>query len=177
MWRGKSFIWWILIGWWWIPVYYLCIWWWLTPITKLFSPKSIPTNQIPNFAVRSWGEYLQNIATWQHNNARHQWVNASFSSKPLYEYSWSNAVVNLVAEPSNEFDTQAIAVYLDGMHIGYVPHEINDNFHKALLAHPRVYAKIHGGSAKFIDEYGDLIVTKRDPIVELVFSENYNSDI
>lgn len=133
-------------------------------------------NNLPQkieFEVRTWNEYAENIIKWQSQNARDLWVNGKYSEKPLYHYSWENNIpVNFVAEPTNEYDSKAIAVYLDGLHIGYVPREINIKFHDFILRTGTVFASIHGGDRKIIDEYGDLIVEKFNPIVEIIIQIN-----
>lgn len=50
MFKNKSCIWWIVIGWWLITIYYLGIWWWLTPIKlvikKIKEKKEISKTKI-----------------------------------------------------------------------------------------------------------------------------------
>lgn len=140
-------------------------------ILSIFSKKPNknrgPGRKIPiKFEVRSWDNHLKNIENWQRENARDLWLDAKYSTKPLYHYSWENdVVVNFVAEPNNEFDSKAIAVYLNGKHIGYVPKPINQTYYDLILKKKSAYAQIHGGHRKRIDEYGDLILEKGDPVV------------
>lgn len=121
------------------------------------------------FKVRSWGIYLDNISMWQNANARDQWVGATYSSKNLYQYSWMSNVDDLVLkpEPQNEYSKDAIAVYLGSHKIGYVPNPVNKQYYKKLIKAKEIKADIYSGDSKYIDRHGDLIVDKRDPIVDI----------
>lgn len=121
------------------------------------------------FEVRSWEKYIDNISRWQRENARDQWINGKYSSKPLYQYSWTSITdgIRLVPEPKNEHDRYAIEVYIDNYMVGYVPKPINEQYYKKLIKTKEIKADVHGGNSKYIDEYGDLIVDKRDPVVKV----------
>lgn len=156
-----KFIWFIIIGWWYLPIKW---------IFKFIFPdnKVQVTNNNLKFEVRTWNEFAENIRAWQALNAKDQWKGAAYTTKPIYHYAWrSNVPVNFVAEPTNEYDDRAIAVYLDGLHIGYVPHEVNVIYYDVILKTGTALAEIHGGDRKKIDEYGDILVEKFNPIVEV----------
>lgn len=127
-------------------------------------------NGIPSFEVRSWGKHLDNISKWQSENTREQWVNAKFSSRPLYQYSWASNTghIRFVPEPENEYSNLAIEVYLDNYKIGYIPDPLNKQYYNKLINAKEIKADIYGGNSKHIDEYGDLITEKRDPIVKII---------
>lgn len=158
-------IWWLVIGWWYRPT---------KAIFKfIFSsiPLDNPSAKVPDvlsFTVRSWGEYNSNIEAWQSKNAKDLWVDTTYTEKPIYHYSWKNNIpVFFVAEPDNIHDNKAIAVYLDGVQIGYVPRETNIIYHNHILKIGKGIASIHGGNRKKLDSYGDLIVEKFDPVVDV----------
>lgn len=137
------------------------------------SKQSAPrANTSFSFEIKSWGNDLQNISKWQKENARDQWSNAKYSSKKLYQYSWVNTTgrIKFVPEPKNEYDKFAIVVYLDNYKIGYIPKPINEQHYKKLLNCKNIEVDIHGGSSKYIDEYGDLIVNKGEPVVKVTVS-------
>lgn len=169
--KTHGIVWWLFIGWWAYLIYFSFVWWWLTPLKKLIGKKktSQSNTTVPKFAILSWGDSLQNLKNWQRNNARDQWINAKYSAKKLYHYSWiqNSARASLRAEPTNPHDKKAIALYLDDLHVGYVPREINELYYDHLLSLSNVTVNIHGGDAKYIDETGDLISDKSDPIVEV----------
>lgn len=125
-------------------------------------------NDILAFQVRSWEEYLDNISEWQKANARDQWVNAKYSSKKLYQYSWMTTNdIKLIPEPKNEHDKYAIGVHLGQYKIGYIPKPVNEQYYRQLIKDGEIKADIHGGNSKCIDAYGDLIVDKQNPVVEI----------
>lgn len=121
------------------------------------------------FKVMSWGEFSKNITRWQKENAKDQWINARHSTKKLYRYSWLTDAENIVfkPEPKNEHDKNAIAVYLGNYQIGYVPRVVNEQYHNKLIKVKRIEAEIHGGDSKYKDEYGDLIVDRNEPVVDI----------
>lgn len=156
-----KFIWFIIIGWWYLPIK------WIFKFIFPGNKDQVIDNNL-KFEVRTWNEFAKNIRAWQALNAKDQWKAATYTTKPIYHYSWrSNVPVNFVAEPTNEYDDKAIAVYLDGLHIGYVPHEVNVIYHDVILKTGTALAEIHGGDRKKIDEYGDIVVEKFNPIVEV----------
>jgi hypothetical protein len=134
-------------------------------INKRNIKKLIPIE----FEVSSWGEYIDNISKWQKEYARDQWIDAKYSSKPLYQYSWMSNIkdIRLTPEPRNKHDKNAIEIYLGDYKIGYVPRPLNEQYYKELIKSKEIKADIHGGNSKCIDAYGDLIVDKRDPIVKI----------
>lgn len=144
----------------------------INDVSKL-APKASEKRGIPNFKVKTWGIMQQNLNLWQSENARDQWKNAKYSSKPLYHYSWmrSSDRASLRPEPKNEFDNKAIAVYLDDVKIGYVPSEINEDYHNKLIKNLLITVEVHGGDRKYIDEYGDIVKEKGDAIAEVVFDK------
>ena len=170
--KNKSIIWWILIGWWAVPLYYLLVWWWWTPIKKMQDKKRLAEMSVPPFEIATWGPYIRNLNDWRHHNSRDQWKDAWFTTKKLYRYPWTTTTVTLIAEPDNEHDSMAIAVYLEGYHIGYVPREINEIYHDVLLSKPYALCEIHGGDSKYIDDTNDLVIVKADPIVEIKYVSN-----
>ena len=151
--------------------------WWYRPTKAIFkfifssTPLDTPSAKVPdilNFTVRSWGEYNSNIEAWQSKNARDLWVNANYTEKPIYHYSWENNIpVFFQAEPKNEYDSNAIAVYLEDTKIGYVPRDTNIQYYNFILKKKYGVASIHGGDRKKLDSYGDLIVERFDPIVDV----------
>lgn len=50
--------------------------------------------------------------------------------------------VQLVADPSNEYDTTAVAVYSDDVHIGFIPKESNSALFTVLMDGAEISAEI-----------------------------------
>ena len=142
-----------------------------TPLTSTQPRAASPAKKATSikFTVRAWGEFLNNINEWQKEYARDQWIDGKFSNKPLYQYAWKTATdsISFIPEPENEFDEYAIGVYLDGEQVGYVPRPKNETHYNELIKAKTITADIHGGNSKYIDQYGDLILEKNDPVVEI----------
>ena len=86
-------------------------------LKKIFSPfmlepqkkKSHIQMQDFSFSLTTWGKYENNISKWMLKNKRDQWKNATYSSKPLYRFPWTNDIpVTLHAEPKNRHDSHSI---------------------------------------------------------------------
>lgn len=50
--------------------------------------------------------------------------------------------VQLVADPDNEYDTTAVAVYSDDVHIGFIPKESNSALFERLMSGQEIDAEI-----------------------------------
>ncbi len=131
------------------------------------KPHSLPIEI--KFTVVSWGEYYDNITAWQSENAKDKWVNAEYSEKHLYHYAWMDNVydVRLIPEPQNEYDRNAIAVYLSNYKAGYVPSGINIDLLPIIKNSPLTTASVHGGNFKYIDKTGNIVLERRNPVVEI----------
>lgn len=76
----------------------------------------------------------------------------------LEDQSLSN--IYLIPEPDNPYDENAIAVYVDYTHVGYVPKGINVEVAEAMKGHYRIYGKLLGGKYKYYDENNYKVRTK-----------------
>lgn len=137
---------------------------------ELEKKKAEPKVQL-NFEVVAWGEYLRNLEAVQKKYARDQWIDATYSKKPLYHYSWitDKTHCTLRPEPKNPYDEKAIAIYFDDLQIGYVPRSVNEKYYKKLLKNLLVKIEIHGGERKYKDDYGDLIKENGDIIAKVIW--------
>ena len=79
--------------------------------------------------------------------------------RPVFEYRLQRgAEVSLVPEPTNEHDPNAIAVYISGKQIGYVPAGETGEVRQYLTVPHSVRAWISGGASKRVQE--GRVVTK-----------------
>lgn len=75
--------------------------------------------------------------------ARHQ------DGRPVYEFKLKrSSKVELIPEPTNEHDPDAIAVYVDGAHVGYVPASETGEVRQLLAAPCSIRGWIAGGARK-----------------------------
>lgn len=68
--------------------------------------------------------------------------------KRVYEYSFASVPVELIPEPNNPYDPNAIAVIASGEKIGYVPRELCKTVSELISCEYSVRAKIGGGASK-----------------------------
>ena len=85
----------------------------------------------------------------------------------IYRYSFSAINVELVPEPDNEYDRNAIKVVIDGAHVGYISRG-NCPHIKKLIANGKIQsisAEIYGGDYKLLscsdNEFGEETYTLR----------------
>lgn len=94
----------------------------------------------------------------------------------LYRYEWPLSPVEVVPEPENEHDPNALKVLLCGKKIGYVKKDQTDAVRALLGQDLRVWVELEGGEAKVFEEDEDeklQISKEEDPIHgELIFAEN-----
>lgn len=93
----------------------------------------------------------------------------------LYRYEWPLSPVEVVPEPENEHDPNALKVLLCGKKIGYVKKDQTDAVRALLGQDLRVWVELEGGEAKVFEEDEDekiQISEEEDPIHgELIFAE------
>lgn len=93
----------------------------------------------------------------------------------LYRYEWPLSPVEVVPEPENEHDPNALKVLLCGKKIGYVKKNQTDAVRALLGQDLRVWVELEGGEAKVFEEDEDEMIQiseEEDPIHgELIFAE------
>lgn len=81
-------------------------------------------------------------------------IEEEMTDEEIYQYRFHPQKVELVPEPDNEFDPNAIKVIVDGVHVGYIKKGSCAHI-KKLLAEDRIQninCKIGGGKFKIITE-------------------------
>jgi hypothetical protein len=73
----------------------------------------------------------------------------------IYEHYFQEVPAQLVPEPDNEYDKNAIAVYISGIKVGHVPADIARDNRNEILLNQHVTAKLSGGQYKDIG-YGQV---------------------
>ena len=100
----------------------------------------------------------------------------------IYKYSeCSSENIKFVKEPTNEYDKNAIKIYVENLHIGYVPRELNETIGK--YVDNRNYsiissASIIGGPYKEFNYLEDRVITNKEQtfgieIHFMVLTNNY----
>lgn len=73
--------------------------------------------------------------------------------RAVYEYRLKRgSKVSLVPEPENPHDPNAIAVYVDDVHIGYIPAVDCTEVHQLLSGEHTVSAYVAGGARKWVQD-------------------------
>lgn len=86
-----------------------------------------------------------------------------------YEYETAYYPAELVPEPDNEYDPNAIAVYVDDIHIGYVARK--DQAAIDYDAIVTVVVEIYGGKYKDVDWADNKVVTGKTPYKAMLLIE------
>ena len=89
--------------------------------------------------------------------SKKDFANDGLVDEKVYKYTFSVSKIELIPEPSNPHDPNAIMVVADGTHIGYVPKEKTKIVRELLEAHPsmEVSCAIYGGDYKILEENYD----------------------
>lgn len=82
-----------------------------------------------------------------------------YGDKRIYQYNFYPDKVELIPEPTNEYDSNAIKVIVDGQHIGYIKKGSCNHIHN-LINEDRIIdidCNIYGGDYKelIFDDYSD----------------------
>lgn len=84
------------------------------------------------------------------------------NGRPVYEYRLKrSAEADLEFEPENPNDRNAIAVYIDGKHVGYVPADLTDEARRIMSAPYCVSARAEGGARKRVVD-GRVVTSSSD---------------
>ena len=70
----------------------------------------------------------------------------------IYKYDGLSTDVQIVPEPDNPHDPNALKVIVDGIHIGYVPAKEITTVKRILTAEPLIGCSFHGGEYKILFE-------------------------
>ena len=136
---------------------------------KFVQTPSVPplTNQF-GFTVAGTNYRMDNIirlATpmkkWDMTNEQ---LLAKYPGKKIYRYYFIMEPVQLVPEPTNPKDPNAIMVLINNIHVGYVPSECCAQVSRYLSSGPvSLSAKVSGGEYKMVYNDGQSAVFS-DPI-------------
>lgn len=211
---GHGPVWWILIGWWWLPIKWFCFFW-LALIFKLFGSKTykLQSNthavcvcqacgyhwsaedaaqpqapraaasapQMPATSARPVGRelkscevageshYKDNIASLGVIRREYYWPTDRLYEKfvdgdVIFKYHFDALSAELVPEPDNPHDPNAIRVDVGGETVGYIPREQTAGIHALIEGGATARAIIGAGPRKIIfeDESGQLAAKKED---------------
>ena len=82
-------------------------------------------------------------------------VDAYMTDENIYKYVVQINEVELIPEPDNPHDPNAIKIIADGVHIGYVPAKSTKKIRQLLEKHPEIMCEVYGGPSKIVFEESD----------------------
>ncbi len=152
------------------------------PVTKPVAPKAPETPSTRkvekfNIAGTSFREadIIKNFADDNDDyNLPAKELKEDFDGQRVYKYDFLTAVPELRPEPENEYDPNAIAVYSDGIQIGYVKKGSTAHLRKVLEQRKIISMKLNisGGDYKYVCDgviekeknniHADLIITHEE---------------
>lgn len=92
-------------------------------------------------------------------------IKKKYHNKPVYEWRFPEYPAKFEFEPENEADPNAIAIYVEGVKIGYVKRGSTSHIRNLINSGTieKVTCKIYGGSSKFYDpDTEELLVEETD---------------
>lgn len=100
-------------------------------------------------------------------------VRPEFRARRIYQYKTTEALAQLVPEPTNEYDPNAIRVEVDGKMIGYVYESDHDVVWPMLLYGCACLVKIYGGPHRIVCSDGETFIAPDSRMrVELTILRN-----
>ena len=128
-------------------------------------PQPVQEKDVKYFTVAGFDHYQNELASLlEEKNEEYSYSAKKMMEEYLgriYQYEVEYRLVQFVPEPENEFDPNAIAVYCDGVKIGYVPIKNQKDVEGLTSAE----AEIYGGKWKEVvgDEYDYELETGETP--------------
>ena len=124
-----------------------------------------------NHRVAGVSHYEKNLLLLANKNDnfmlnKKQLVKKTLLNKNIYEYTFFPKKVELIEEPDNEYDPNAVKVLIDGQHVGYIKRGSTSHVKKILNSNnvKEITAKILGGRYKYVEGMDPYeMETDRDP--------------
>lgn len=121
-------------------------------------PAPKPAEKVENFRVAGISNYTKSVEALAEENPDYNLSKAELkedgpSDERIFQYYFTPKKVELVPEPENEYDSNAVMVIVDGEKIGYIKKGSCSHV-KNLLASDkilRIEAEIGGGNYKYFD--------------------------
>ena len=84
-------------------------------------------------------------------------IRKKYPGKKIYHYYFTTDPVELIPEPTNQHDPNAIKVVIAGQHVGYIPKTDTELVQAFLVIPHLITAQISGGDYKIINEDGSKV--------------------
>jgi hypothetical protein len=127
-------------------------------IEEVIEVTAPPTEQI-EIKVAGFDHYQRELKKCLHEKNEDYKLSAKAFREEVfercYEYETEWLLAEIVPEPENEHDPNALAVYVDNVRIGYIPKKDQKKVNSVTLIN--AYAEIYGGNFKETDEYDEIV--------------------
>jgi len=132
----------------------------VTQIVELVhNDKTSNTSKTERHKVAGVSHYLDNILSMAIDNpyyelSKEEIVDEFLVDEHIYQYYFSTSKTELIEEPDNEYDSNAIKVIIDGMHIGYIKKGSCTHIKNLFKADriKSITSEIYGGTYKYVYE-------------------------
>ena len=145
-----------------------------SPYRSNYSPQPLPSSFSFNVAGINYRmENVMKLATpmkkWDMTKEQ---ILQKYGNKKIYRYYFTSEPVQLIPEPNNPQDPNAIKVIINNMHVGYVPQDDCSNV-KALLnaGGYTINAQFSGGEYKIISLNGDVFTDTERLSIRIYFDK------
>ena len=179
--KKQGCLWWLCIGWWWLPTKWICF-----SLPVFILRKIIEIAKTPATPQPSQQESLQttsptepdNVKTYHavgmnyrlddllslgvknedyHKSGKYL-AESGLIEQNIYEYDFYPVKADLVPEPDNPHDPNAIKVVVDGVHVAYIKAGSCAHLLKVIQENriEKIDCKIRGGKYKYVScEYDE----------------------
>lgn len=128
--------------------------------------KANVTPKCIEYPVQSWDIHSEAIKTLLKTSAAWETAEAWLKThnRKLYKYKYLECPAEIVREPGNPYDKNALAVIVDGESVGYIRRDDNLEVADLLKKHvvESIMVTINGGAYKYIDEDGEVAKVNDD---------------
>lgn len=123
-----------------------------------------------DFDVKSWDQLLKNMMSVLELNPNYK--EPKSTEKTVYKYKYFEKECELIPEPKNKYDKDAIKVCYGGVHIGYVPAAWTDDVKKLMKAGYKATLSIRPGHYKKFED-DEWVTYKKDPYAFVVMTYDH----
>lgn len=168
-------LWWLMIGWWWLPVKWICLFFFelITRYARVPDSAPEPLESEPKEAAPPKKKETHRVAGTSFReadikelmgeNSAYEWtkkelIEAGYVDERVYEYSVYYGSLVLEPEPDNPHDPRAVKVITGGVHVGYIKAGSCARIHKLLREGniEKAEIEIKGGKYKIVlEDYDD----------------------
>ena len=135
------------------------------------------------YKVTGISHYLDNLMTlttenFDYDSTKKELIDMGYENERIYQYEFYPSKTELIPEPDNPYDPNAIKVLIDNVHIGYIKSGSCSHIHKLIKNNgiEKIDCIIKGGKYKYLgyDEDEDKYFLEKSEVnyfVDLILTE------